>query len=83
MFKLYTVITRVNNRVGQFQGSLATFKTTQVEFDARASAIAASKGAATSANYEKGVAIFTLPESGLMFQAAIGGQKFRFTPLAQ
>jgi hypothetical protein len=64
------------------EGTLATFKTTQVEFDARASAIAASAGAATAADYQKGVAIFTLPEGGLMFQAAVGGQKFRFTPLA-
>ena len=63
------------------EGSLATFKTTQVEFDARASAIAASAGAGTLANYQKGVAVFTMPEGGLMFQAAIGGQKFRFTPL--
>ncbi len=65
----------------QNEGSMATFKTTQVEFDARASAIAASSGAGTSADYQKGVAIFTLPEAGLMFQAAVGGQKFRFTPL--
>jgi lipid-binding SYLF domain-containing protein len=62
-------------------GAMSTFKTTQVEFDARASAIAASAGAATTADYQKGVAVFTLPEGGLMFQAAIGGQKFRFTPL--
>jgi len=65
------------------EGALATFKTTQVELDARASAIAASAGAGTSANYQKGVAVFTLPEAGLMFQAAIGGQKFRFTPLSK
>jgi hypothetical protein len=65
------------------EGSLATFKTTQVEFDARASAIAASAGAAATADYQKGVAVFTLPEGGLMFQAAIGGQKFRFTPIAE
>jgi lipid-binding SYLF domain-containing protein len=63
------------------EGALATFKTNQVELDARASAIAAASGAATSANYQKGVAVFTLPEGGLMFQAAVGGQKFRFTPL--
>jgi hypothetical protein len=63
------------------EGAMATFKTNQVEFDARASAIAAASGAATSANYQKGAAVFTLPEGGLMFQAAVGGQKFRFTPL--
>lgn len=65
------------------EGALATFKTTQVEFDARASAVAAASGAATTADYQHGVAIFTLPEGGLMFQAAVGGQKFRFTPLAR
>ncbi|MGN6370919.1 MAG: hypothetical protein ACTHN5_21910 [Phycisphaerae bacterium] len=65
------------------EGALATFKTTQVEFDARASAIAASEGAGASADYQKGVLVFTLPEAGLMFQAAIGGQKFRYSPLEE
>lgn len=53
------------------------------EFDAAASAIAASAGAATSANYAHGVMVFTLPQGGLMFQAAIGGQKFRYTPVKE
>jgi lipid-binding SYLF domain-containing protein len=65
----------------QDQGALATFKSNQVQFDAQASAIAASTGAGTSANYTKGVVVFTQPEGGLMFQAAVGGQKFRFTPM--
>jgi lipid-binding SYLF domain-containing protein len=60
--------------------SLTEFKNSTVEFDARASAVAASKGAAATANYTNGVIIFTNPESGLMVQAAVGGQKFRFTP---
>lgn len=63
------------------EGALAAFKDPQYQFDASASAVAASKGAGTAANYQKGVAVFTLPEAGLMFQAAIGGQKFQFSPL--
>jgi lipid-binding SYLF domain-containing protein len=60
--------------------ALTEFKNSTVEFDARASAVAASKGAAATANYTNGVMVFSMPETGLMFQAAIGGQKFRFTP---
>jgi lipid-binding SYLF domain-containing protein len=56
------------------------FTNSTLEFDARASAIAAASGAASTADYSKGVVVFSLPEGGLMFQAAIGGQKFRFTP---
>jgi lipid-binding SYLF domain-containing protein len=63
------------------EGALAAFKDPQYQFDAAASAVAASKGAGTAANYQKGVAVFTLPEAGLMFQASIGGQKFQFTPV--
>ena len=48
------------------------------EFDARASAIAAANGKAATADYSKGVLVFTLPEGGLMAQAAVGVQKFSF-----
>ena len=57
------------------------FKSNALAFDARYSAIAASAGRAGAADYEKGVVIFTLQEGGLMFQAAIGGQKFRYEPV--
>ncbi len=74
---------------GQKYAELIVFKTQEpfvdfshgtLEFDARASAIAAASGAAAAADYSRGVAIFSLPEGGLMFQASIGGQKFRYTP---
>jgi hypothetical protein len=32
--------------------------------------------------YRRGLAVFTLARGGLMFEAALGGQKFSFTPLA-
>ncbi len=34
-------------------------------------------------DYYKGMAVFTLAKGGLMFEAAIGGQKFSFKPLKQ
>lgn len=37
-------------------------------------------GAQSEAFYRKGMAIFTQAKGGLMYEAAIGGQKFSFTP---
>ena len=31
--------------------------------------------------YRKGMAIFTIAKGGLMYEAALGGQKFKYTPL--
>lgn len=31
--------------------------------------------------YRKGMAVFTIAKGGLMFEAALGGQKFSYTPL--
>lgn len=50
-------------------------------FAAQASAVAASRGAAAAAEYERGVMVFTMTNTGLMFEAAIGGQKFNFHPV--
>jgi len=61
--------------------SLANFKEGHFEMSAKVNAIAAAEGAALNAKYREGVLVFTLPRSGLMVQAAIGGQKFRYTPL--
>ncbi len=51
------------------------------EFGAQASAIAVTAGASADAAYSDGVAVFTLPKGGLMYEASIGGQKFSFDPL--
>jgi lipid-binding SYLF domain-containing protein len=50
------------------------------EFDAQASAVAVTSGASADAAYNDGVAVFTLPKGGLMFEASVGGQKFSFDP---
>ena len=34
-----------------------------------------------SAGYRKGMAIFTVAKGGLMYEAALGGQKYSYTPL--
>lgn len=56
------------------------FKKGDVQFAAQASAVAASKGGAAETDFDEGVAVFTLGHSGLMLEAAIGGQKFAFRP---
>ena len=63
--------------------SLTKFKNNEFTFSADATAVAADKGAAANAKFDKGVAIFTKTEGGLMASAAIGGQKFKFTPMSE
>jgi lipid-binding SYLF domain-containing protein len=60
--------------------ALNDFKAGKFEMSAEVSAVAAKEGASQAANYKHGVAVFTLPKKGLMAQAAVGGQKFKFEP---
>jgi lipid-binding SYLF domain-containing protein len=57
------------------------FTHSTTEFDARASAVAASAGAARAADYSTGVLVIYNIEGGLMIQAAVGLQSFRFRPV--
>lgn len=57
-----------------------SFKSGDYAFSAQASAVALKSGASANANYNNGVAVFTVSEAGLMFEASIGGQKFSFDP---
>lgn len=52
------------------------------EFGAQATAVALKSGEGTNAKFEDGVAVFTMDEAGLMFEAAIGGQKFSYQAFA-
>lgn len=45
-----------------------------------ASASGGQNNAATSAHYYRGMATFVIAKGGLMYEAAIAGQKFSFTP---
>jgi lipid-binding SYLF domain-containing protein len=63
--------------------ALQEFKNNNLEFDAQASAVALKSGAGANAKYDDGVAVFTMDERGLMFEASIGGQRFTFEPSEQ
>jgi lipid-binding SYLF domain-containing protein len=54
------------------------FKEDKVEFSGQASAVAAKSGASANVKYREGVAVYTEEISGLMLEAAIGGQKFDY-----
>jgi lipid-binding SYLF domain-containing protein len=71
----------------------------QFEFGADATAVAltygaqagaSTKGASASAgdtkatgSWKRGMAVYTLAKGGLMYEASIGGQKFKFKPLKE
>jgi lipid-binding SYLF domain-containing protein len=61
------------------QESLDRFKQNKVELSAQASAVAATEGASANVKYSDGVMIFTQAKGGLMYEATVGGQKFKFT----
>lgn len=57
---------------------LDRFKENRVEFSAQVSAVAATEGASANAKYVDGVMVFTVQKGGLMYEASVGGQKFKF-----
>jgi lipid-binding SYLF domain-containing protein len=48
------------------------------EMGAQVSAVAVTLGASADADYDGGVAVFTLAGGGLMLEASIAGQKFKY-----
>ena len=60
--------------------ALNRFRYGDFTFAAQASAVALKSGASANAKYDDGVAVFTLAQQGLMFEAAIGGQRFSYRP---
>jgi lipid-binding SYLF domain-containing protein len=69
--------------VFQNKFTMETFKSGNFAFSGNASAVAAASGAAATATYQNGVAVFTRVSGGLMFEASIGGQKFSYAPLQE
>ncbi len=65
-----------------FQDKVAMdrFKGSEFEFAAQTSAVAVTAGASADANYEGGVMVFTMQKGGLMYEASVGGQKFKYDP---
>lgn len=63
------------------KAAMANFKQAEFTMAATAKASMAASGVAANAKYDQGVAVFTLPQSGAMVKAAVGGQKFKFAPI--
>jgi lipid-binding SYLF domain-containing protein len=57
------------------------FKESRFEFSAQASAVAVTEGASANVKYTDGVMVFTMQKGGLMYEASVGGQKFKFNKL--
>jgi len=47
---------------------------------AQVTAVALNSGSASRTDYQFGVAIFVVPDQGLMVDASVGGQKFQYEP---
>jgi len=54
------------------------FRANRLELAAQASAVLVTAGISKDIPYNNGVAIYTLPKAGLMFEATVGGQKFKY-----
>lgn len=57
--------------------TLSNFKKGNFELNAQASAVAVTAGASADASFNDGMMIFTQEKGGLMYEAAVGGQKFK------
>jgi len=62
-----------------FQDSptLSNFKKGNYELGAQVSAVAVTAGVSADAAFVDGMAIFTQAKGGLMYEASVGGQKFK------
>lgn len=54
------------------------FTNGNLKFSAQASAVAVTEGASIDVAYKNGVAVFTRAKGGLMYEASIGGQHFKY-----
>lgn len=63
------------------KAALDRFKENNVEFSAQVSAVAATAGASANAQYTDGIMIYTQQKGGLMYEASVGGQKFKYSKL--
>lgn len=61
--------------------ALDEFKEGEFAMSAQVGAVAAAEGAAENARYKDGVLVFTRAKQGLMAEASVGGQKFKFRPI--
>jgi len=58
--------------------ALDKFRTGEYTFSAQAMAVALDIGVAAKADYKDGMAVFVMTDKGLMVDASLGGQKFKY-----
>jgi len=63
--------------------SFVSFSRGNFELGAQASAVAIKAGVSADADFENGMAIFTVAKGGLMYEASVGGQSFDYEPLEE
>jgi len=61
--------------------TLDKFRSSEWAMSAGVNAVAAASSASADAKYQNGVLVFTIAKGGLMVEASVGGQKFKFTPI--
>jgi lipid-binding SYLF domain-containing protein len=59
---------------------LDKFKPSEYTFSAQVTGVALTAGAAAKADYKAGMAVFITADTGLMVDASLGGQKFKYVP---
>ena len=62
------------------QAALDRFTKGKMKFSGQVSAVALKDGASADIDYQDGVAVFTKAIGGLMAEASVGGQGFKYTP---
>jgi len=67
--------------VFQNETTFNKFKDSELTLEASAAAVALTAGASKNVEFKNGVAVFAMPRGGAMLKAAIGGQRFKFSPM--
>ena len=62
------------------EGPYNKFTKGELQFGANVSAVALKSGAASSATFKNGLAVFVMPKGGAMIELSLSGQQFTFQP---
>lgn len=65
----------------QDEYDLERFATENFAFSGQMTAVALTAGAAVKVDYQNGMAVFVMPQAGLMVDASMGGQAFEYEPI--
>lgn len=63
----------------QTKSAYRKFTSGKLKLGAQVSAVAVKEGAAAATKFHRGVAVFTMTKGGLMYEATVAGQSFKFT----